>query len=489
MPGNRQLKNRTAVDPPDGGWGWVVALAGSGILASTFGIIHSSGVFFVPWREQFVGASAAEVALVSTMVMGITNLAAPIASSLGGKFGFRPVIMAGGVLAATGYCLSWFATHISHLYITVGCLVGFGSSLSVTNILVCLGRYFTTKRLRANSISTLGGSLGAFAFPPLFQLLIDEYGTKGALLIAGGIILHVVPLGALVRPIHLKAEATSITNLRKQSVFPDDNTLSVEIQDKGTHGCFYGCSMRKRFLSVLDVSLLKEPSLLIFLISVGFVASNRQASNIYLIPRAKFLGIDDYPAAFLMSIVGILGMFGRGIAGVLPEWEKYRRIDQYGTVAVLMGFMMMLVPLAVSYGSMVAYSVVIGLLFGALIPLTITTVSDLVEIERLPSAMGLRMFVQGVATLAGPAVSGALRDVTGSYDATFLLGGACVLFGGLIPFSLHMRVFTQYKVKQTNKQTKEDIMDDTGMVDTAALNDNEPAPPDRPMIVTKETSL
>ncbi|CAH1251305.1 SLC16A13 [Branchiostoma lanceolatum] len=227
MPRHRLLKNgRKAVDPPDGGWGWVVALSGSAMLASTFGIIHSMGVFFVPWREQFVGASAAEVALVPSMVMGITNLAAPIASGLGRKFGLRPVIMSGGVLAAAGFCLSRLATHISHLYITIGCLVG------------------------------------------------------------------------------------------------------------------------------------------------------------------------------------IVGIVGRCISGVAPEWERYRRIDQYGTVAVLMGFAMMLVPLATSNGSMVAYSVVFGLLFGALIPITITTAADLVEMEKLPSAMGLRMFVQGVATLVGPAVSG-----------------------------------------------------------------------------------
>ncbi|XP_066269710.1 monocarboxylate transporter 13-like [Branchiostoma lanceolatum] len=485
MPRHRLLKNRRkAVDPPDGGWGWVVALSGAAMLASTFGIIHSMGVFFVPWREQFVGASAAEVALVPSMVMGITNLAAPIASGLGRKFGLRPVIMSGGVLAAAGFCLSRFATHISHLYVTIGCLVGFGNSLGVTNMLISLGRYFTTRRLRANSIATLGGSLGAFAFPPLFQLLIDEYGTKGALLIAGGLVLHTVAFGSLVRPLHLKAEATNITYTERQSIAPDDNAIPIPapVKEKHRHCCVCSCNMRKRCLPIVDVNLLKEPSFLMFLISVGFVASNRQTSNIYMIPRAKFLGIDDYPAAFLMSTVGIVGIVGRCISGVAPEWERYRRIDQYGTVAVLMGFAMMLVPLATSYGSMVAYSVVFGLLFGALVPITITTAADLVEVEKLPSAMGLRMFVQGVATLVGPAVSGALRDVTGSYDATFLLGGACVLFGGLIPFLLHMRVFTQRKDKQTSKQTMDNDMDDT-----EAPNDNDPS--DRPMIITKETSL
>ncbi|XP_066270379.1 monocarboxylate transporter 13-like [Branchiostoma lanceolatum] len=462
------------VDPPDGGWGWVVALAGSMVTAGTFGISRSLGVFFDLWTEQFVGATAAEVALVQSMLMGMTHLSAPIASGLGRKFGLRPVIMAGGVLAAAGFCLSRFATHISHLYITVGCLVGLGGSLSLTNMIVCVGRYFTKKRLLANSVMTMGGSLGAFAFPPLFQLLIDEYGTKGALLLAGGIAFHITAFGALVRPIHLKGDVK--INNSKQPDLLDNGVKSTPLNEQGRRSC----DVKKSFLSVLDVNLMREPAFAIFIISTGFQASNRQASSIYLVPRAKFLGVEEYPAAFLMSIQGIVGMVGRLHIGLLPEWKKFRRLDQYATAGSLLGGMMMVVPLARSYGSMVAWSVAFGLLSGAYVPLTVTTAADLVDTNKLPSAMGIRMFVQGIATLVGPPVSGALRDVTGSYDGTFLLGGACVVVGGLIPFLLHMRVFTRQK---------SDVIDAADAVDLEEPDDLEPRPSEVTVFITKETSL
>ncbi|XP_035670345.1 monocarboxylate transporter 12-like [Branchiostoma floridae] len=470
----KKRTNAHPVDPPDGGWGWVVTVAGAMVTAGTFGISRSLGVFFVLWREQFTGVTAAEVALVQSMLMGMTHLSGPIASSLGGRFGFRPVIMAGGVLAAAGFCLSWFATHISHLYITVGCLVGFGGSLCLTNMTICVGRYFTKRRLLANSLMTLGGSLGAFAFPPLFQLLIDEYGTKGALLIAGGITFNITAFGALVRPIHLKGDAQNTTS--KQPDLLDHGSKSSPVNEQGKRSC----NVRKSFLSVLDLNLLREPAFALFIISTGFQASNRQASSIYLVPRAKFLGVEEYPAAFLMSILGIVGMVGRLLVGMLPEWKKFRRIDQYATAASLMGGMMMVMPLATSYGSMVAWSVVFGLMSGAYVPLTVTTAADLVDTNKLPSAMGLRMFVQGIATLVGPPVSGALRDVTGSYDGTFLLGGACVLVGGLIPFLLHMRVCTRQN---------SDVIDAADAVDLEEADNVEHRPSEVTLFITKETSL
>ncbi|XP_078667461.1 monocarboxylate transporter 13-like [Branchiostoma floridae x Branchiostoma belcheri] len=452
------------VDPPDGGWGWVVALAGSMVTAGTFGISRSLGVFFVLWREQF-DATAAEVALVPSMLTGIAYLSAPIASGLGRKFGFRPVIMAGGVMAAAGFCLSRFATHISHLYITIGCLVGLGASLSFTNMVICVGRYFTTKRLKANSMMTLGGTLGAFAFPPLLQLLIDEYGTKGALLIAGSIACHITAFGALVRPLHLRGDAKNTT---------DKQPRLVDEQGRRT------CNARKSFLSALDLNLLREPSFAIFIISTGFQASNLPATDIYLIPRAKVLGIEDYPAAFLMSILSIVSIVGRLLIGLLPEWKKFRRIDQYATAELLLGGMMMVMPLATSYGVMVAWSVVFGLIFGGLVPLTVTATAELVDTSKLPGAMGIRMFVQGIAFIVGPPISGALRDATGSYDGTFLFGGACVLFGGLIPFVLHMRVFTRNKA---------DVIDATDVVDLTEPDDVKPGSSELTWFITKETSV
>ncbi|XP_066300496.1 monocarboxylate transporter 13-like [Branchiostoma lanceolatum] len=435
--------NRDPVDPPDGGWGWAVVLAGFMVLACTFGVIRSLGVFFLPWREQFPEATAGEIALVQSILSAMTSLAAPVASALGRRFGFRPVIMAGGVIAAGGFSLSWFTTQLFHLYITIGCIAGFGSSLCVTNVATSVGRYFTTKRLRANSLITLGSGVGSLAFPPLCQFLLDEYGTRGASVIVGGIVLNMAAFGALVRPIFIatdvKADQALLTHDQEQV---QDSVNDVSVKIKGSNTC-----QPKRFFSTVDCTLFQNTSFVFYLVSIGMVSSSYLVSNIYLAPRAKSFGVEDYQAASLLSIMGITTISGRVLVGVLSKWKKIHPLDQYATVATLLGLTMLFMPLATSYGSMATYSVVFGLFSGAIIPLMLTATAELVVANRLPSAFGITMFLQGAGGLVGPPVSGALRDATGSFDATFLFGGACAAVGGLVPFLLHMRVFSKHKTR------------------------------------------
>lgn len=48
----------------------------------------------------------------------------PVGSALSTKFGPRPVVMAGGILAALGMLLAAFATSLTHLYLSIGLLSG-----------------------------------------------------------------------------------------------------------------------------------------------------------------------------------------------------------------------------------------------------------------------------------------------------------------------------------------------------------------------------
>lgn len=59
--------------------------------------------------------------------------------------------------------------------------------------------HFTRRRTLALGISLSSVGLSSFAFNPLFQLLVDKYTWRGAILILGGLSLNLVPCGALIR--------------------------------------------------------------------------------------------------------------------------------------------------------------------------------------------------------------------------------------------------------------------------------------------------
>lgn len=60
--------------------------------------------------------------------------------------------------------------------------------------------HFTRRRTLALGISLSSVGLSSFAFNPLFQLLVEKYTWRGAILILGGLSLNLVPCGALIRP-------------------------------------------------------------------------------------------------------------------------------------------------------------------------------------------------------------------------------------------------------------------------------------------------
>jgi len=57
-------------------------------------------------------------------------LPGPIASMLSNKFGFRPVIICGGLMMSLGLGLSYFAQSLYYLYFSFGVLTGNVSPLN-----------------------------------------------------------------------------------------------------------------------------------------------------------------------------------------------------------------------------------------------------------------------------------------------------------------------------------------------------------------------
>ncbi|TFJ95903.1 39S ribosomal protein L20, mitochondrial [Platysternon megacephalum] len=128
-------------EPPDGGWGWLVALAvflESGLI---FGVIRSFGVFFVEFVGHF-GELAGRVSWVTSITMAILLFASPVGTALSTQYSARPVVMAGGVLSGLGMLLASFATSLTHLYLSIGLLSGFDGALVFAPSVATLARYF-----------------------------------------------------------------------------------------------------------------------------------------------------------------------------------------------------------------------------------------------------------------------------------------------------------------------------------------------------------
>lgn len=85
-------------------------------------------------------------------------------------------------------------------------IIGAGSAAAMGPGLVVLSSYFNKRRGFANSISTVGGSIGSLVFPKIIQILIETYGLQGALLMVAGILFNHLIVAALLRPLPKKSK-------------------------------------------------------------------------------------------------------------------------------------------------------------------------------------------------------------------------------------------------------------------------------------------
>ena len=62
---------------------------------------------------------------------------------------------------------------------------------------------------------------------------------------------------------------------------------------------------------------------------------------------------------------------------------------------------------------------------------------DLVGMEKLTNAFGSISVYQGLGTIIGPPIVGAMKDYFGSYYQPFILTGVIILASGLICFVIN----------------------------------------------------
>ncbi|XP_073859906.1 monocarboxylate transporter 3 isoform X1 [Macaca fascicularis] len=120
---------RRGEGPPDGGWGWVVLGACFVVTGFAYGFPKAVSVFFRALMRDF-GAGYSDTAWVSSIMLAMLYGTGPVSSILVTRFGCRPVMLAGGLLASAGMILASFATRLLELYLTAGVLTGEGPLVS-----------------------------------------------------------------------------------------------------------------------------------------------------------------------------------------------------------------------------------------------------------------------------------------------------------------------------------------------------------------------
>lgn len=274
--------------------------------------------------------------------------------------------------------------------------LGLGLAFNLQPALTIIGKYFYKKRPVANGLAMAGSPVFLSTLAPFNQYLLNTYGWKGSFMILGGLLLNCCVAGSLMRPVEPKASTES-----KNKVSVSETDSSVKKRQKKL-------SVWEETNKYLDFSLFKHRGFLIYLSGNVIMFLGFFAPVIFLAPYAKDKGIDEYSAAFLLSVMAFVDMFARPTVGLIANSKLIRpRIQYFFSFAVMFtGICHLLCALAEDYTSLVVYAVFFGLGFGSVSSVLFETLMDLVGAQRFSSAVGLVTVVECCPVLLGPPLAG-----------------------------------------------------------------------------------
>uniref|UniRef100_A0A3B4ZUI9 Monocarboxylate transporter 2-like n=1 Tax=Stegastes partitus TaxID=144197 RepID=A0A3B4ZUI9_9TELE len=374
---------------PDGGYAWFILLSCFLVFGLTFGVVKAFGVFYVEIQRYFE-TTATGTSWITSIAVATIHIVAPLASALSARYSHRTVVMMGGLICSLGVALGAFARNITELYLTVGFLNGFGYALTWTPTVTMLGLYFEKRRPMANALSSSGECILTFVLTPLFQLLIDSFSWRGALLILAGLQLNLCVCGMLLRPLKAEDELKPGREGEKDST-KDSAAKRAELKAK--------------ILRYVDYTLITNARFMVYSMFGVFAALGFFAPALFLVPYARSKGIEEY--------------------------------QQLTATVILLGTVILLCPLASSFTELAVFSAAYGLVYGATVSIHITVLAEVVSIQRLGSALGFFMLIRSSGGLLGPPIAGFFIDKMSDYGTGFLMAGVALIVSALFLLLLH----------------------------------------------------
>ena len=387
-----------------------VLIGGSLILLISFAIRSTFGLFQIPIAEEFLWARSE-----FSMAIAIQNLAwgigTPIFSAFAEKFGDRKAITLGLILYALGVFISSTASSPeAHQFLNI--LIGFGIAGSGFGpILAVVGRTASPeKRSLALGITTAAGSAGQVVGPPFAAGLLDIMPWSSVFVVFAIISILTIVLVPL-----LKSE----TKISKKEV---EANLSDALKDAFKDPTytmlflgFFSCGFQLAFITAHFPAFIAEASSPIIQGSLISIVCNSVAS----------LG------ALSIALIGLFNIIGSIAAGAMGKYytKKYLLSIIYAgrTIAAIAFIMLPITPTSV-----VVFSIVMGSLWLATVPLTSGIIGYIYGLKFMGTLYGIVFLSHQIGSFVGVWLGGLFYDIYGSYDIVWWVGIGVGAFSAII---------------------------------------------------------
>ena len=387
-----------------------VLIGGSLILLISFAIRSTFGLFQIPIADEFMWARSE-----FSMAIAIQNLAwgigTPIFSAFAEKFGDRKAITLGLILYAIGVFISSSASSPeAHQFLNI--LIGFGIAGSGFGpILAVVGRTAAPeKRSLALGITTAAGSAGQVVGPPFAAGLLDIMPWSSVFIIFAIISILTIVLVPLLKskPKISKNEIEENLSDVLKEAFKDPTYTMLFLG-------FFSCGFQLAFITAHFPAFIAEASSPIIQGSLISIVCNSVAS----------LG------ALSIALIGLFNIIGSITAGAMGKYytKKYLLSIIYTgrTIAAIAFIMLPITPTSV-----VIFSIVMGSLWLATVPLTSGIIGYIYGLKFMGTLYGIVFLSHQIGSFVGVWLGGLFYDIYGSYDIVWWVGIGVGAFSAVI---------------------------------------------------------
>jgi MFS family permease len=383
-------------------YGWVIVAVAFVTMAVGVNARTAFSLLFPPILAEF-GWERGLTAGAFSFGFLVTAVLSPSLGRLMDRRGPRVVVEMGVGLVAAGLLLAPLVSRPWHLYATLGVLVGGGSvCLSYTGQALYLPNWFVRRRGLAISLAYSGAGVGSIILLPWLQGFIGRSGWRVACLALATIVVVVLaPLNLLLR--------------RR----PEDLGLEPDGGRAGGAGARAVSNVVDRAWVAVEWTLGRAMRTARFWwIAIGYFTGLFcwYAVQVHQTKYLVEIGFSPTDAAWALGLVSLTGIPGQIALGHLSDRIGREWIWTVGSLGFVVCYLALLaLPHRPTPGLLALMVLSQGMLGYGLTSVIGAIPAEIFEGRHYGSIFGTLMLASILGGAAGPWVTGALYDVTGTY--------------------------------------------------------------------------
>lgn len=392
--------------------------------------IGGSGMYSVtvvlPQIQADFGVSRSDASLPYTLTMVGFGLGGILMGRLSDRFGVMMPIIVGTLGLSSGFILAGSANSLWQFVIIQGMLIGLlGTAASFAPLVADTSQWFTRRRGIAVAICMSGNYLAGAVWPPIMQHFIDTVGWRHMYMGIGVFcLLAMLPLALVYRRRPPSVPIAASTSTKPRTRFALEAARSDPSRPLGfSPGALQG------LLCVAGVACCVAMAM----------------PQVHIVAYCGDLGFGAARGAEMLALMLGLGIVSRLVSGWISDHIGGLRTLLLGSL--LQGVALCLFLTSNGLVSLYVISALFGLFQGGIVP----SYALIVREYFTPKEAGARVGTVLMATLFGMALggwmSGAIYDLTGSYQAAFINGTVWNLVNlSIIGFLLYRARRAEYTV-------------------------------------------